>query len=218
MGRIAVGGGKRTKEQQKCDVIFCTDLFLKGYTYRQIAERLNTDIKLRGLNYHVSHVQVYKDMQSLLIEWKRQQFDNIDAYITQELLKLDRLEVEAWEAWEASKNMKTTYKERTNDDVVLYREETRGNSVGDPQFLNVLLNIQQRRAKLLGLDSPTKIALPGNSNADDGKPKYDAKALPEELLFTVADKLQSAEFERIIEEKKNGKENKIIEITSAEGE
>lgn len=68
--------------------------------------------------------------------------------------------------------------------------------------MDLLLNIQQRRAKMLGFDAPVKIEIPRyNAGTDDDKPKYDVKAIPDDLLFAVADKLQSAEFQKTIAEK-----------------
>ena len=56
---------------------------------------------------------------------------------------------------------------------------------------------------MLGFDAPVKIEIPGyNAGTDDDKPKYDVKAIPDDMLFALADKLQSAEFQRTAIEKK----------------
>lgn len=158
---------------------------------------------------------VYYDLQQCLIEWKRERLETIDEYVTQELRKLDKMEQQAWEAWEASKTGKMRTKEKTNrgrpiktdatdgdPEYYGYDETTVETSAGNPRFLDLLLNIQQRRAKMLGFDAPVKIEIPGyNAGTDDDKPKYDVKAIPDDLLFAVADKLQSAEFQKIIAEK-----------------
>ena len=93
---------KRTKEQIEFDRAFCADLFLRGYTYRDIADRLNADLEKRKLNYRLTMPMVYYDIQQMLIEWKRNQLETIDQYVTAELQKLDKMEVEAWNAWELS--------------------------------------------------------------------------------------------------------------------
>jgi len=47
-----------------------------------------------------------------------------------------------------------------------------------------------------------KIEIPGyNATTDDDKPKYDVKAIPDDLLFALADKLQSAEYQKALAEK-----------------
>lgn len=213
--RKPTGYNKRTEEQRAYDITFCANLFLRGYGYREITEALNKDIAARQCNYTISLSMVYYDLQQLLIEWKREQLDTIDEYITHELQKLDKMEQQAWEAWEMSKRGKERTKNRTSakprkvlteeekqTDWYGYDETTNETSAGNPRFLDLLLNIQQRRAKMLGFDAPVKIEIPGvNASSDDDKPKYDIKAIPDDLLFAVVDKLQSAEFQKAIAEK-----------------
>lgn len=213
--RKPAGYNKRTEEQRDYDLAFCSNLFLRGYTYREIAAALNADLAKRNTGYTISLAMVYYDLQQCLIEWKRERLDNIDKYVTQELRKLDAMEVQAWEAWEASKTGKQRTKEKTNrgrpiktdatdtdPEYYGYDETTVETSAGNPRFLDLLLNIQQRRAKMLGFDAPVKIEIPGyNAGTEDDKPKYDATVIPKDLLFAVADKLQSAEYAKVMAEK-----------------
>lgn len=206
---------KRTKDQREFDLAFCSNLFLRGYTYREISERLNEENARSGVGYTITKQMVYWDMQQLLIEWKRERMENIDDYVTQELRKLDKMEQQAWEAWEASKTGKMRTKEKTNrgrpiktdatdgdPEYYGYEETTTETSAGNPRFLDLLLNIQQRRAKMLGFDAPVKIEIPGyNAGTDDDKPQYDVSAIPDDLLFAVADKLQTAEYKKQLAEK-----------------
>lgn len=158
---------------------------------------------------------VYYDLQQCLIEWKRERLETIDEYVTQELRKLDKMEQQAWEAWEVSKTGKQRTKEKTNrgrpiktdatdgdPEYYGYDETTVETSAGNPRFLDLLLNIQQRRAKMLGFDAPIKIEIPGIKESINGDaPKYDVSAIPEDLLFAVADKLQTAEYKKQLAEK-----------------
>lgn len=97
-------GYRRTPEQRENDLVFCTDLFLRGYSYRQISDLLNQRNAKLGLDYAiVPPMRVYKDLKQLLINWKREHEENIDLYITKELSKLDKIEAELWDAWERSK-------------------------------------------------------------------------------------------------------------------
>nr|DAG93024.1 MAG TPA: hypothetical protein [Herelleviridae sp.] len=70
------------------------------------------------------------------------------------------MEQQAWEAWEVSKTGKQRTKEKTNrgrpiktdatdgdPEYYGYDETTVETSAGNPRFLDLLLNIQQRRAK-----------------------------------------------------------------------
>lgn len=213
-GRKPLGYNKRSEEQRDYDVAFCSNLFLRGYTYRDIVKALNADLQKRGLSYTISLAMVFYDLQQCLIEWKRERIDNIDDYITQELQKLDKIEVELWNAWENSKG-KYREKNRTvgrprkvvDEDSkdyygYGYGETMTETSAGNPRFLDLLLNVQQRRAKMLGFDAPVKIDIPGytSTNTDD-KESYNIKAVPDDLLFAVVDKIQDAKFVEVIEEK-----------------
>ena len=214
-GRKPPGYNKRSEEQRDYDIAFCSDLFLRGYTYRDIVAALNADLKKRGIAYTISLAMVYYDLQQCLIEWKRERLDNIDDYVTQELQKLDKMEVELWEAWENSKTGKRREKNRTSAkprkvltedektaDWYGYNETTNETSAGNPRFLDLLLNVQQRRAKMLGYDAPVKIEIPGyNAASGEDKETYNVKAIPDDLLFAVVDKIQDSKFAEILEEK-----------------
>ena len=46
-----LGYNKRSEEQRIYDIRFCADLFLRGYSYREIADALNRDLSARGMGY-----------------------------------------------------------------------------------------------------------------------------------------------------------------------
>lgn len=202
-------GYRRTPEQRENDLVFCTDLFLRGYSYRQIADVLNQRNAKMGLDYAiVPPMRVYKDLKQLLINWKREHEENIDLYITKELSKLDKIEAELWDAWERSK--KRIVSKIRQSGLKTERSET---FAGNPRYLDLVLSVQQRRAKLLGLDAPVKVDLPNvNVSVDSSGPKYDISVIPNDMLFVIADKLQNAEYERLMIEKNGDKE------TEEEGE
>lgn len=195
-------GYRRTPEQRENDLVFCTDLFLRGYSYRQIADLLNQRNAKIGLDYAiVPPMRVYKDLKQLLINWKREHEENIDLYITKELSKLDKIEAELWDAWERSK--KRIVSKIRQSGLKTERSET---FAGNPRYLDLVLSVQQRRAKLLGLDAPVKVDLPNvNVSVDSSGPKYDISVIPNDMLFVIADKLQNAEYERLMIEKNGDK-------------
>lgn len=196
-------GYRRTPEQRENDLVFCTDLFLRGYSYRQISDLLNQRNAKMGLDYAiVPPMRVYKDLKQLLINWKREHEENIDLYITKELSKLDKIEAELWDAWERSK--KRIVSKIRQSGLKTERSET---FAGNPRYLDLVLSVQQRRAKLLGLDAPVKVDLPNvNVSVDSSGPKYDISVIPNDMLFVIADKLQNAEYERLMIEKNGDKE------------
>lgn len=196
-------GYRRTPEQRENDLVFCTDLFLRGYSYRQISDLLNQRNAKMGLDYAiVPPMRVYKDLKQLLINWKREHEENIDLYITKELSKLDKIETELWDAWERSKK-RIVSKIRQSG----LKKERRETFAGNPRYLDLVLSVQQRRAKLLGLDAPVKVDMPNvNVSVDSSGPKYDISVIPNDMLFVIADKLQNAEYERLMIEKNGDKE------------
>lgn len=202
-------GYRRTHEQRENDLVFCTDLFLRGYSYRQISDLLNQRNAKMGLDYAiVPPMRVYKDLKQILINWKREHEENIDLYITKELSKLDKIEAELWDAWERSK--KRIVSKIRQSGLKTERSET---FAGNPRYLDLVLSVQQRRAKLLGLDAPVKVDLPNvNVSVDSSGPKYDISVIPNDMLFVIADKLQNAEYERLMIEKNGDKK------TEEEGE
>lgn len=207
-------GGKRTKEQRESDKSFCAELFVKGYSYKQIAEKLNERTKQNGLNYTISIQQIYTDINNILASWKKERFDCIDKYMQLELKRLDKMEVELWEAWERSKEPKRKTQIRGGSILkthisggILDKRELEDRN-GDPRYLDLLLKVQERRAKLLGYNAPMKVNVYSEPPKEENpaETKYDINALPIDIVVEMAYKLQDAEFKKRQEEQTNGKE------------
>lgn len=207
-------GGKRTKEQRESDKSFCAELFVKGYSYKQIAEKLNERTKQNGLDYTISIQQIYTDINNILASWKKERFDCIDKYMQLELKRLDKMEVELWEAWERSKEPKRKTQIRGGSILntrisggILDKRELKDEN-GDPRYLDLLLKVQERRAKLLGYNAPLKVSVYNEQPTDENpaNAKYDINKIPLDMVVDMAYKLQDAEYNKRQEESKNGKE------------
>lgn len=197
-------GGKRTVEQREADKTYCADLFVKGYTYRDIAKKLNEYNRSKGLDYEVTYKTVFMDINQVLIDWKKERLDEIDNYIQLELKKLDKMEVELWGAWDKSKSGKRktkivggSIKEGAVSGGELDSRQLEDTN-GDPRYLDLLLKIQERRAKLLGYNAPVKLDVYSEPPKDESPSsvQYDISAIPAEMLVDIAYKLQDAEFNK----------------------
>ena len=101
----------------------------------------------RHLGTH--HETIYRDVTAIRAQWRENQTHSYTEWIERELQRLDSLE------------------EKLDPRL----------STGDPQALQVALRIQERRAKYLALDQPTRIVI------DDGL-TAEIRELAEQLGMT----------------------------------
>ena len=196
---------RRTPQQMEHDRSFIAKYYLRGYSYRDIAKFINEELTKLEAGYALTEASVYNDIKIIQIEWKRERFETIEEYMQMELRKLDKIETELWEAWEASKRGKRRIKIRGGQLTDKDGEGAGGtlqnriaeSSAGDPKFLDLLLEVQNRRAKLLGYDIPVKpqfdkpVEVPNTGYVDFSK-------MPIGVLSQLADLIQdqNADFER----------------------
>lgn len=146
-------GKRRTREQRAKDRAEIARLATFGApTQRDIAEKMGLD-----------QATVSRELKAIRDAWAESAKADVAVIIAAELQKLDRLEVEALAEWERSKK---DYTKKVVEDKPTGKGGSGGRSAkietggqcGDPRYLNVLLGIQERRAKLLGTDKPAKVA------------------------------------------------------------
>lgn len=145
-------GEKRSKSQRLKDRETIARLRLRCRTIQQIADDTG-----------LSHATVKRELRIIEGEWRESALEDIATVKARELRKLDDLEAEARSEWERSKQ---DWQKRVVEDKPSgarggggrsAKVET-GGQCGDPRYLSVMLAIQERRAKILGTDSPTKVA------------------------------------------------------------
>ena len=132
------------------------DLYVQGLTQSQIANQLS-----------MSQSNVCKDIKAVQRQWRDSSIRDFDTLRERELKKIDRLEVEAWNAWQRSQkpSQEATISTdgSTQKTVKKVAEQT-----GDPRFLDQISKCIASRRALLGLDAPTKIA----PTSPDGEEAY----------------------------------------------
>lgn len=145
-------GPRRNLGERERDLVIVSDLYLQGWTQQAMAERVSQ-------NYPderpLTRQQIGYDIQKLLARWRKEQFLNVDKAVARELARIDRLEREAWDAWERSKLDAETVTVRTRSGrqgqptAETFRK-TEGQA-GDPGFLRVVQWCVEQRCKLLGV-------------------------------------------------------------------
>jgi hypothetical protein len=122
------------------------DLFLQGWSQDAIGRELG-----------ISQPQVAGDLKKVRESWRQSAIRDFDAARDQELARIQRLEREAWAAWERSQQPSQTAV--VDGQVGAQRaKRTVKHQHGDARFLDVVLRCIEARRQLLGLDAPAKIA------------------------------------------------------------
>jgi len=152
-------GPKRTPKQREADLQRIVDLYVKGWTQWKIGQEL-------GLTQQT----VSNDLKEIHKQWREHTTLSLDDYKQKELKKLDRLEVEYWDAWQRSQEDAKTLKQKSGTvptGATELREMIQQETAGDARFLDGVLKCIDRRSKLLGLDAPVKTEVEGQLSVED---------------------------------------------------
>jgi len=122
------------------------ELYIKGWLQTAIAAELG-----------ISQPTVCQDLQAVRKQWRESSIRDFDAARDLELQKLDRVEREAWAAWERSQQVQESTRV-VQDGSGKRAQKTVEHPVGDPRYLEQIQKCIASRRALLGLDAPTRIA------------------------------------------------------------
>lgn len=154
---MAVTRARKTEIQLRRKQV--AELYIQGWTQCAIAEKLS-----------VTQACVCIDLQKLQKEWRESRLRDFDAARELEIQKLDRLEREAWAAWERSQ--KPSQSAEFGDDTSNTPKKKKvKNQNGDPRFLVVVHQCIASRRALLGLDALP--ALPKEDTNDNSAERTD---------------------------------------------
>lgn len=202
---------KRMKDYRQAQIAridIISGLYKRGYSFREIRSEVMKRLDLDTYSLETVH----KDITRMLDEWREQRIDRIDQVVQLELQRNDDIIKEAWQAWDKSKTdyerksakqqglptrtddnteggISTTKIEQSKELVIRY---------GDPRYLDLILKVQERNAKLLGYDSPIKVDVYNTPPKDEApaSAEYDLTVLPPEMLVEMAMKLQDSAFNK----------------------
>lgn len=135
-----ITGVKRNAKEREKDRAELAQLYCEGWTIKDLADHFGVSMQI-----------ICRDMNILRARWIAEGKANYGEWINRELITLDKIEVEAWNAWEESKKPQLkTVKSDLND------SKSATTQSGNPKFLEIITNNLARRAKLLGYDAPEK--------------------------------------------------------------
>ncbi len=155
---------KRTDLEIARDRALIAELYLTGdYSDKEITELLNSR---PGVGYEISRQTVTVDRKRLLEQLQEEGKNSTGLWLQEEIFKLNVVEREAWDAWKRSTEQTKIIKEveellidkdgtpidAKNYDLVLSKVETLiHDNVGNPKWLQVILDCVEKRSRLRGL-------------------------------------------------------------------
>jgi hypothetical protein len=173
-------------------------LKVQGLSIRQIQARFEQDGYCNpdtGRPWSIG--MIAEDLKMLEDRWKAEAQRDIAIWKKIELAKIDEIEREARAAWERGigKKQKTTQEKTTGGKE---GESTKASVVteewiGDPRFLQVLLDCQARRAKLMGLDEALRTETTGRGGGPIEITDSERALKLEALLAKVSERAKEGE-------------------------
>lgn len=141
----------------------------------------------------ISQATVGNDLSIMRAILRAESGTDIAAAQEKELHRLDKLEREAWAAWDRSKKpaakVKTTTEKVTDKksgeekELPVKVERSSSNRDGTPAFLSTINDCIAKRCKILGLDAPDKIDTSHTEYRVAGKTPEQVRA---EIVETIA--------------------------------
>jgi hypothetical protein len=145
---------KRSEYQRESDLVEINRLYLRGDTQMSIAEKLA-----------LSQSQISRDLATIQRRWRESSIVDLNEAKQRELARIDELEREYWQAWQASRGeQQRSTASKTGE--VNRAQITKYESAGDPRFLQGVQWCVEQRCKILGLLAAVKNEVSGQ----DGGP------------------------------------------------
>ena len=172
-------GPKRTVPQREADLELIARWATEGLNGIESTARLNA-LRNRpddGIGYTLTPQQVRADLRTVEARWQANQIASFDQHRNRALAKLDHIQRLAFEQWYKScQEIQSTLTEQTDPLLPPRRDDDNSplpiglagrrraqikkeQRLGDPRYLTVIIQCEERRAKLLGLDAAISVEL-----------------------------------------------------------
>lgn len=145
-----MAANKRTPLKREADLVVTADLYQRGVPMTEIAKTVG-----------VTWQQIQYDLADIRKRWLEKMIEKFDAKKAEELAKIDRLEREYWEAWDRSRQDRTSTTVKAGEGKEKRKEvsKTTEQHYGDPRFLYGIQWCISKRCEILGLNAPTKLKI-----------------------------------------------------------
>jgi hypothetical protein len=164
---MAKGRHKRTPDETEADLLLVSQRLTEGRTHWEIANELN------GIRpYRLSRQQLDYDVKKLQARWRSESVQNLGKLKAKSLRNLMMQKRALYEAWHRSRQ--DVEAPPVNGDELGGKGvggkrgkngPTQEGQCGDPAFMKLILEVEDRIAKLLGLYAPSKAELTGAAGA-----------------------------------------------------
>lgn len=162
------------------------DLYLRGFSCPQIASECG-----------LSNTTIWEDIRAIQDAWIESSIVNFDRRIAIEIQRLDKVEAEAWVAWDRSKSAEIvkvgSQRVSNGEESQAARQVIRGAKLlgtdpktgkpieviereGDPRFLKIILDCHDRRTKLLKIPYFEALLAIQTGNRTDGDEGTESEA------------------------------------------
>lgn len=131
--------------------------YLEGNTLDATAQKVNQET-----GQTISYATVSRYLDEALAQWKTEKLKLVDNHKDFELARINKLEVEAWSAWFASKGgvNVTSEKEKGPKEgtiTLLEKGKSKKETFGDARYLDLVKWCIEQRCKILGVEAPAVV-------------------------------------------------------------
>jgi len=144
---------------------------------------------------------IHNDLKRVREAWRESSVRDFDELRTIELLKIERIEQEAWAGWGRSQQPQQTATIKGEGGPGQKASKTMKTRVGDPRFLDVLARCSAQRRQLMGLDLPVATTPPVPADGGSPPPSIDdQRGQLLAMIESMRERSRQAEAARLLEE------------------